>query len=91
MFGTDLNTEYAVAADLLGLDTQQPRDQMIYQGLQKTLVVVMVCLTGLPMVFLGGFLPADPALANSLGVGTFGMGHHQIIQRPVSEKFFQRL
>ena len=28
-------------ADLLGLDTQDPRDQVLYQGLQKVLVVVM--------------------------------------------------
>jgi preprotein translocase subunit SecY len=54
-------------AGLLGLDTNQPRDQMIYQGLQKVLVFVMVCLTGLPMVFFGGFLPADGSL---FGLGT---------------------
>ena len=54
-------------ADLLGLDTQNnPRDQVLYQGLQKLLVLVMICLTGLPMVFAGGFLPADPAVAQSL-------------------------
>ncbi|MEF8884402.1 MAG: preprotein translocase subunit SecY [Haloarculaceae archaeon] len=54
-------------ADLLGLDTQNnPRDQVLYQGLQKLLVVVMICLTGLPMVFAGGFLPADPQVAQSL-------------------------
>jgi len=54
-------------ADLLGLDTQNnPRDQVLYQGLQKVLVLVMICLTGLPMVFAGGFLPADPAVAQSL-------------------------
>jgi len=54
-------------ADLLGLDTQNnPRDQVLYQGLQKVLVLVMICLTGLPMVFAGNFLPADPAVAQSL-------------------------
>jgi preprotein translocase subunit SecY len=60
-------------ADLLGLDTNDPRDQILYQGLQKLLVVVMIFLTGLPMVFAGGFLPADPALGQSLGVGTTGV------------------
>ncbi|MFC7251196.1 preprotein translocase subunit SecY [Halomicroarcula sp. GCM10025324] len=61
-------------ADLLGLDTQNdPRDQVLYQGLQKLLVVVMICLTGLPMVFAGSFLPADPAVAQSLGIGTAGV------------------
>ncbi|MDZ7701428.1 MAG: preprotein translocase subunit SecY [Halobacteriales archaeon] len=60
-------------ADLLGLDTSEPRDQVLYQGLQKVLVVVMVVLTGLPMVFAGGFLPADPNLGASLGIGTTGV------------------
>src|SRR6056297_1901720 len=56
-------------ADLLGLDTDDPRDQILYQGLQKLLVVVMICLTGLPMVFAGNFLPADPAVGQSLNIG----------------------
>jgi len=55
-------------ANLLGLDTDDPRDQVLYQGLQKFLVLVMICLTGLPMVFASGFLPADPQLAQALGV-----------------------
>ena len=57
-------------ADLLGLDTQNPRDQALYQGLQKLLVVVMILLTGLPMVFAGNFLPVSPALAQAYGVTT---------------------
>ncbi|WP_394348771.1 hypothetical protein [Haloferax volcanii] len=61
-------------ADLLGLDTDNnPRDQVLYQGLQKLLVGVMICLTGLPMVFAGNFLPADQAVATSLGIGTVGV------------------
>jgi preprotein translocase subunit SecY len=60
-------------ADLLGLDTSNPRDQQLYQGLQKLLVVVMICLTGLPMVFAGGFLPADPRVAAQLGIGLNGV------------------
>ncbi len=60
-------------ADLLGLDTNEPRDQVLYQGLQKVLVVVMVVLTGAPMVFSGGpsggFLPAS---AVSIGGMSFG-------------------
>ncbi|MFB6202153.1 MAG: preprotein translocase subunit SecY [Halorhabdus sp.] len=56
-------------ADLLGLDTQNnPRDQVLYQGLQKVLVLVMIALTGLPMVFAADFLPAQPVL----GLGTTG-------------------
>ncbi|MFB6182966.1 MAG: preprotein translocase subunit SecY, partial [Haloarculaceae archaeon] len=61
-------------ADLLGLDTQNdPRDQAIYQGLQKLLVVVMIFLTGLPMVFAGNFLPASPQVAQQLGIGLVGV------------------
>ena len=57
-------------ADLLGLDTQNPRDQALYQGLQKLLVVVMVVLTGFPMVFAGNFLPVSQQLAAQYGVAT---------------------
>ncbi|SDQ89781.1 preprotein translocase subunit SecY [Natronobacterium texcoconense] len=46
-------------ANLLGLDTDDPRDQVLYQGLQKLLVIVMTALTALPMVFAGGFLPVQ--------------------------------
>jgi len=61
-------------ADLLGLDTQNnPRDQVLYQGLQKFLVLVMICLTGLPMVFAGSFLPASGTVAANLGIGTVGV------------------
>jgi preprotein translocase subunit SecY len=61
-------------ADLLGLDTQNnPRDQVLYQGLQKLLVIVMCVLTGFPMVFAGNFLPADPQIAQQLGIGLLGV------------------
>jgi preprotein translocase subunit SecY len=62
-------------ADLLGLDTQQnPRDQVLYQGLQKLLVVVMIVLTGLPMVFAGGgILPPDTSIAGSFPLGVTGV------------------
>ncbi|WP_435333463.1 preprotein translocase subunit SecY [Haloarchaeobius sp. TZWWS8] len=54
-------------ANLLGLDTDDPRDQVLYQGLQKLLVLVMICLTGLPMVFLSNaILPVETAAANTL-------------------------
>ncbi|PCR89395.1 preprotein translocase subunit SecY [Natrinema ejinorense] len=64
-------------ANLLGLDTDDPRDQVLYQGLQKLLVVLMVILTGLPMVFAGGFLPAQQSL--QLGGLTFGQTQVQIL------------
>ncbi|MFB6177658.1 MAG: preprotein translocase subunit SecY, partial [Halobaculum sp.] len=60
-------------ANLLGLDTDDPRDQILYQGLQKVLVLGMICLTGLPMVFAGNFLPPSQQLAQSLGIGLTGV------------------
>jgi len=61
-------------ANLLGLDTDNdPRDQILYQGLQKFLVVVMTALTAAPMVFSGTFLPPSQQLASSLGVGIGGV------------------
>src|SRR6056297_4013374 len=61
-------------ANLLGLDTDNdPRDQAIYQGLQKFLVVVMVVLTGAPMVFLGNFLQPSQQLAQSMPGGPLGV------------------
>jgi len=60
-------------ANLLGLDTSDPRDQALYQGLQKLLVIVMTALTALPMVFMGNFLPASDQLAASLGIGSTGV------------------
>ncbi|MFC4447760.1 preprotein translocase subunit SecY [Halorussus aquaticus] len=60
-------------ADLLGLDTDDPRDQVLYQGLQKVLVVAMIFLTGLPMVFAGGFLQVDPQVVQSLPFGSMGV------------------
>src|SRR6056297_1186047 len=58
-------------ANLLGLDTDDPRDQVLYQGLQKLLVVLMTALTAAPLVFArGGFLPAAQQL--TLGSITFG-------------------
>jgi preprotein translocase subunit SecY len=61
-------------ANLLGLDTDNdPRDQAIYQGLQKFLVVVMVVLTGAPMVFLGNFLQPSQQLAQSMPGGALGV------------------
>jgi preprotein translocase subunit SecY len=61
-------------ADLLGLDTEEnPRDQAIYQGLQKLLVIVMTALTALPMVF-AGFLQPSPQIAGSLGISTAALG-----------------
>ncbi|MFT4885617.1 MAG: preprotein translocase subunit SecY [Natronomonas sp.] len=61
-------------ADLLGLDTEEnPRDQALYQGLQKLLVIIMTALTALPMVF-AGFLQPSPQIAASLGISSTALG-----------------
>lgn len=61
-------------ANLLGLDTSSnPRDQALYQGLQKLLVVVMIFLTGIPLVFIGGLIQPSGAIARQLGIGLFAM------------------
>ncbi len=60
-------------ANLLGLDTNDPRDQVLYQGLQKLLVIIVTALTAAPMVFTGEFLPANPTVGDALGIGTFGV------------------
>ncbi|WP_436344136.1 preprotein translocase subunit SecY [Natronorubrum sp. FCH18a] len=64
-------------ANLLGLDTDDPRDQVLYQGLQKLLVIIMTALTALPMVFAGGFLPAQQSL--TLGGLEFGATQVQML------------
>jgi preprotein translocase subunit SecY len=60
-------------ANLLGLDTEDPRDQVLYQGLQKLLVVIMTAATAAPMVFAGSFLPASQAVGDALGIGLTGV------------------
>lgn len=56
-------------ADLLPLDTEDdPRDQALYQNIQKSLVLIVTALTASTMIFLGGFLPASSSLAQTLGI-----------------------
>jgi preprotein translocase subunit SecY len=55
-------------ADIIKLDTSDPRDQSVYQQLQKLLIFVMIVVEALPQV-LGGYLRPDPALAASTGLG----------------------
>jgi preprotein translocase subunit SecY len=58
-----------VGAEILPLDTTNPKDQAIFQGLQKLLVFVMIVLETLPQMF-GGYLIPDPTLAATLGTDT---------------------
>ncbi|MFP4188732.1 MAG: preprotein translocase subunit SecY, partial [Halobacteriales archaeon] len=45
-------------SDMLPIDTNEPRGQALYQGLQKLLVVIMSVLTAAPMVASGFLQPA---------------------------------
>ncbi len=56
-----------VGAQVVNLDLGDPRDQAIYQGVQKLLVFVMIVLETVPQM-LGGFLLPDAGLAAQLGV-----------------------
>lgn len=57
---------------LLDIDQNNPRDQAIYQGLQKLLVIAVTALTAIPMAF-SGFMPPSEALGAALGIGTVGV------------------
>ncbi len=58
-------------ANLLPLDTNDPRDQVLYQGLQKLLVVIVTAMTAFPLVFAGQFIPPVDQLS------VFGMTLNQ--------------
>jgi preprotein translocase subunit SecY len=52
-------------ADLIHIDTSDPRGQIQYMGLQKLMIFAMIIIEAIPMV-LGGFLLPDPAVAMTL-------------------------
>ena len=49
-------------ADILHIDTSEARGQVMYMGLQKILIFVMIIIEALPNL-VGGFLLPDPAIA----------------------------
>jgi preprotein translocase subunit SecY len=59
-------------ADLLPLDTSDARGQVMYMGLQKLLIFVMIILEAIPNV-IGGFLSPDPLVAATLFSGNLGI------------------
>jgi preprotein translocase subunit SecY len=61
-----------VGAEILPLDTTNPKDQAIFQGLQKLLVFVMIILETLPQIY-GGLLIPDSTMAASLFGGNSGI------------------
>ena len=53
-------------ADLIKINTSDQRGQVLYMGLQKVLIFVMIILEALPNV-LGGWMSADPAVSAFFG------------------------
>ena len=64
-------------ANLLGLDTNDPRDQALYQGLQKLLVLIVTLMTAIPMVY-AGFLEATSI--DALGLTTDAVRVLMVVQ-----------
>jgi len=56
-------------ADILRIDTTEVRGQVIYMGLQKLLIFVMIIIEALPNL-IGGFLLPDPAIADAFFGGS---------------------
>ncbi len=58
-------------ADILHIDTSDTRGQVMYMGLQKILIIVMIVIEAAPNL-VGGFMTPDPAIAASFfGGNTF--------------------
>ena len=49
-------------ADILRIDTSETRGQVIYMGLQKVLIFVMILIEAAPQL-IGGFMVPDPTIA----------------------------
>ena len=49
-------------ADILHIDTSETRGQVMYMGLQKILIIVMIIIEAAPNL-VGGFLQPDPMIA----------------------------
>ncbi|MFA4878152.1 MAG: preprotein translocase subunit SecY [Methanoregula sp.] len=50
-------------ADILHIDTSETRGQVMYMGLQKILILVMIVIEAAPNL-VGGFLQPDPVIAS---------------------------
>jgi preprotein translocase subunit SecY len=51
-------------ADILHIDTSETRGQVMYMGLQKILILVMIVVEAAPNL-VGGFMVPDPVIASS--------------------------
>ncbi|WAC05506.1 MAG: preprotein translocase subunit SecY [Methanoregula sp.] len=52
-------------ADILHIDTSETRGQVMYMGLQKILIMVMIVIEAAPNL-VGGFMRPDPTIAQTL-------------------------
>ena len=59
-------------ADILKIDTSDTRGQVIYMGLQKVLIFVMILIEAAPQL-IGGFMVPDAAIAASVFGGNTGL------------------
>lgn len=65
---------------LMPLDLNDPRDQKFYQGIRRSLIVIMVTINGIPLIYGGGYLPASGAVANSLGIPISALKFFMLLQ-----------
>lgn len=56
--------------NLMPLDMNDPRDQDLYQGLRRLLIVFMVMINAIPIVFSGTYLPPSQTLSAQFGEPT---------------------
>ena len=59
-------------ADILKIDTSDTRGQVIYMGLQKVLIFVMILIEAAPQL-IGGFMVPDAAIAATVFGGNTGL------------------
>jgi len=59
-------------ADILQIDTSEARGQVLYMGLQKMLIFVMIIIEAAPNL-VGGFLQPDPVVAATMFGGSTAM------------------
>ena len=62
-------------ADILHIDTAEVRGQVLYMGLQKLLIFVMIVIEALPNL-VGGFLLPDPVVADMFFGGSLTARNH---------------
>jgi preprotein translocase subunit SecY len=53
--------------NIMNLDMNDPRDQDLYQGLRRLLIVAMVLINAIPVVYSGSYLPPSQGLVAQFG------------------------